>query len=123
MRDPFFDQMPQFFGISFQQLMKAKHPTAWIEFETGSIDESELFRKFFLDGSQFDGDALRKCMVSRGGVCAWTLHAVEFDELAISEPERGQSHAFLSLNHSHRVQSLTFLASPHRLIHMITLRE
>ena len=73
MRDPFFVQMPKFFGMSFQQLMKEKHPTAWIEFETGSIDETELFRKFFTTGTQFDGHALRKCMVSLG-----LLHAVTF---------------------------------------------
>jgi len=37
-RDPFFKQMPSFFNMTFEQLMRDKHPTAWIEFETGWWD-------------------------------------------------------------------------------------
>lgn len=73
MRDPFFKQMPLFFNVSFQQLMKDKHPTAWIEFETGSISEAELFRKFFSDGREFDGEALRQTMVSLMDKCHGNL--------------------------------------------------
>ena len=62
-RDPFFKQMPSFFDLTFEELMKAKHPTAWVEFETGEINEAEMFNKFFKDRRQFDGDALRQIMV------------------------------------------------------------
>ncbi len=63
MVDPFFKHMPRFFDLSFEQLMKAKHPTAWVEFEVGKISEEQLFDRFFLDGRRFDGDALRQAMV------------------------------------------------------------
>ena len=36
--DPFFTDMPRFFGMSFQQLMREKDPKAWVEFERGEID-------------------------------------------------------------------------------------
>lgn len=45
--------------------MAAKHPTAWVEFETDTITEEELFAKFFSDGRQFDGSALVAYMVAR----------------------------------------------------------
>lgn len=44
--------------------MAAKHPTAWVEFETDRITEEELFAKFFKDGREFDGPALVAHMVS-----------------------------------------------------------
>ena len=31
--EPFHHEMPAFFGLSFDELMAAKHPTAWVEFE------------------------------------------------------------------------------------------
>eukprot|EP00195_Chlamydomonas_chlamydogama_P009862 CAMPEP_0202903740 /NCGR_PEP_ID=MMETSP1392-20130828/26080_1 /ASSEMBLY_ACC=CAM_ASM_000868 /TAXON_ID=225041 /ORGANISM="Chlamydomonas chlamydogama, Strain SAG 11-48b" /LENGTH=189 /DNA_ID=CAMNT_0049591061 /DNA_START=136 /DNA_END=705 /DNA_ORIENTATION=- len=61
--DPFFDHMPKFFGMTFQELMKAKHPTAWVEFETNLITEGELFQKFFHDSRTFDGEGLRSMMI------------------------------------------------------------
>eukprot|EP00850_Spirogloea_muscicola_P008212 SM000043S15840 [mRNA] locus=s43:397028:398249:- [translate_table: standard] len=53
-RDPFYDDMPAFFGLTFAELLKAKHPTAWIEFERGHITEEELGARFFLDGRPVD---------------------------------------------------------------------
>lgn len=38
-RDPFYEDVPAFFGMSFKELIDCKHPTAWLEFEKGSIDE------------------------------------------------------------------------------------
>ena len=61
--DPFFTDMPRFFGMSFQQLMREKDPKAWVEFERGEIDEEELFRCLFTDRRQIDGAALREHMV------------------------------------------------------------
>ncbi|KVI07570.1 HAD-like domain-containing protein [Cynara cardunculus var. scolymus] len=53
-RDPFNHDIPAFFGMSMKELLECKHPTAWIEFEKGLIDEMELERIFFKDGRHFD---------------------------------------------------------------------
>ncbi|KAH1234986.1 Flavin mononucleotide hydrolase 1, chloroplatic [Glycine max] len=34
-RDPFYQDVPAFFGMSLKELIDCKHPTAWIEFEKG----------------------------------------------------------------------------------------
>eukprot|EP00879_Flechtneria_rotunda_P024364 GHRR01025823.1.p1 GENE.GHRR01025823.1~~GHRR01025823.1.p1 ORF type:complete len:153 (+),score=19.10 GHRR01025823.1:97-555(+) len=62
-QDPFFEHMPRFFNISFKELLAAKHPTAWVEFESGVINQDQLFAKFFADGRSFDGQALIDYMV------------------------------------------------------------
>jgi FMN hydrolase / 5-amino-6-(5-phospho-D-ribitylamino)uracil phosphatase len=64
-RDPFFTHMAGFFGLSHEQLLKAKHPTVWREFELGRLTEHELYRSFFRDGRAVDGEGLKACM--RGG--------------------------------------------------------
>lgn len=56
--------MPKFFDLSFKELLEAKHPTAWVEFERDLINEQQLFAKFFKDGRSFDGKALVQMMVS-----------------------------------------------------------
>nr|AFK41397.1 unknown [Lotus japonicus] len=61
-RDPFYEDVPAFFGMSFKELIDCKHPTAWLEFEKGSIDEMELARIFFKDGRDFDLEGLKTCM-------------------------------------------------------------
>ncbi|KAI4342882.1 hypothetical protein MLD38_027448 [Melastoma candidum] len=61
-RDPFYDDVPSFFGMTHKELMECKHPTAWNEFEKGLIDEAELARKFFKDGRSFDLEGLKNCM-------------------------------------------------------------
>ncbi|KAJ4721488.1 Haloacid dehalogenase-like hydrolase family protein [Melia azedarach] len=61
-RDPFYQDVPAFFGMSMKELIECKHPTAWIEFEKGIIDEMELARKFFKDGRPFDLEGLKNCM-------------------------------------------------------------
>lgn len=55
--------MPKFFNLTFKELLDAKHPTAWVEFERDLINEEELFAKFFKDGRSFDGKALVEMMV------------------------------------------------------------
>lgn len=62
--DPFFTHMAPYFGMSFEELLREKHPSAWVEFETGSITEDQLFTKFFADGRQFDGRGLVEHMVA-----------------------------------------------------------
>ncbi|GLC37180.1 hypothetical protein PLESTB_000988600 [Pleodorina starrii] len=63
--DPFFHDMPIFFEMSFKELLASKHPTAWVEFECGSISEDELLAKFFADGRKVDGAALKAMMASK----------------------------------------------------------
>lgn len=52
--DPFFEEMPRFFGMTFDELLAQKHPSAWVEFELGKLSEEEFLRGFFADGREFD---------------------------------------------------------------------
>lgn len=61
-RDPFFTHMAEFFGLSFEELLQAKHPTAWGQFERGQISEAELYASFFRDGRAIDGEGLKQRM-------------------------------------------------------------
>jgi FMN hydrolase / 5-amino-6-(5-phospho-D-ribitylamino)uracil phosphatase len=60
--EPFFVEVPAFLGLSLEELLAAKHPTAWAEFERGAIDEAELERRFFRDGRPYDHAGMRACM-------------------------------------------------------------
>lgn len=62
--DPFYEAMPRHFGMPFRELLDAKHPTAWLEFERGEIAERDLLSKFFRDGRAVDGPALVAMMKS-----------------------------------------------------------
>tara|TARA_R110002074_G_scaffold53338_6_gene134002 strand:+ start:8117 stop:8716 length:600 start_codon:yes stop_codon:yes gene_type:complete len=61
--DPFYERMPAALGMSFEELMAAKTPDAWLEFERGEIDEAAYFRKMFRDGRAFDEAALKHAIV------------------------------------------------------------
>lgn len=61
-RDPFYHQVPAFFRMSMKELLDCKHPTVWIDFEKGLIDEMELARNFFKDGRHCDIEGLKNCM-------------------------------------------------------------
>ncbi|MEM9726980.1 MAG: HAD-IA family hydrolase [Myxococcota bacterium] len=52
--DPFFIEMPGFFGVTFDSMLADKHPSAWVEFEVGRRTEREFLEDFFLDGRAFD---------------------------------------------------------------------
>jgi HAD superfamily hydrolase (TIGR01509 family) len=58
--DPFHREMPEFFGLTFQQMLEHKHPTAWVEFERGEIDERTFARRFFADERRVDPEAFRE---------------------------------------------------------------
>lgn len=60
--DPFYVEVPDFFGMTLEELIAAKHPSAWAEFERGAIDERELERRFFRDGRGYDHAGLRARM-------------------------------------------------------------
>lgn len=57
--DPFYDEVPAFFGMSMEQLLAEKHPTSWVEWELGEIDEAEFRGRFFADGRDYDFDGLK----------------------------------------------------------------
>lgn len=63
-RDPFYEVVPEFFGLSLDELVAAKHPTAWKEFESDAIDEATLLQRFFADGRPVDGAGLKRAMRS-----------------------------------------------------------
>ena len=60
--EPFFTAVPAFFGMTLDELLAAKHPTSWIEFEKGRISEAEYLEQFFHDGRPIDCEALRQCL-------------------------------------------------------------
>lgn len=57
--DPFFVEIPQFFGLSLDELFEQKHPNSWLEFEHGRIDEEAYLSQMFADGRAFDHEAFR----------------------------------------------------------------
>lgn len=62
--DPFREVMPAFFGMNFRELLRAKSPTAWLEFERGETNEAEYFARAFTDARAFDGPGFREAMVA-----------------------------------------------------------
>jgi HAD superfamily hydrolase (TIGR01509 family) len=52
--DPFFEEMPEFFDMRFEELVRSLQPGAWVEFELAERTEGEFLRDFFADGRQFD---------------------------------------------------------------------
>ncbi len=52
--EPFEHDIPAFFGMSLAELLARKHPTAWVEFEHGTLTEEEYAARFFADGTPID---------------------------------------------------------------------
>ena len=52
--DPFFVEMPEFFGTTFDAMLDAAHPSAWVEFELGRCSEKDFLESFFADRRDFD---------------------------------------------------------------------
>jgi HAD superfamily hydrolase (TIGR01509 family) len=52
--DPFYVEMPAFFGLTFEDWLRAKNPSVWVPFERGELDERELLRALFADARAFD---------------------------------------------------------------------
>lgn len=61
--EPFFEVVPRALGMSLEEILAAKHPTAWVEFEKGLIDEAALRAKFFADGRAYDHEGMKAAMV------------------------------------------------------------
>jgi HAD superfamily hydrolase (TIGR01509 family) len=60
--EPFFVEVPRALGMSLEELIAAKHPRAWVEFELGAIDEEGLRAKFFKDGRPYDHERMKAAM-------------------------------------------------------------
>ena len=60
--DPFFVEVPQFFGMTLPELLEAKHPSTWTEFELGAIDERTMLSRYFADGRAVNGIGLKRKM-------------------------------------------------------------
>ncbi|MCX4242108.1 HAD-IA family hydrolase [Paraliomyxa miuraensis] len=56
--DPFFAEIPRFFGTSLRQLLPQLRAGAWVEFELDALDEATFLSRFFADGRAFDGPGL-----------------------------------------------------------------
>jgi HAD superfamily hydrolase (TIGR01509 family) len=52
--DPFRDAIPGYFGLTLQELLEQKHPTAWVEFEKGELTLAEYCARMFADGRAVD---------------------------------------------------------------------
>ncbi len=61
--EPFFEHVPAALGMTLEALLSQKHPSAWVEFELGAIDEDELRRKFFADGRAYPHERMKQAMV------------------------------------------------------------
>lgn len=57
--DPFWRVMPDFFGMTLEQMLREKHPTAWGQFERGELSESAFLCRFFQDGRAYDHQAFK----------------------------------------------------------------
>jgi len=57
--DPFYVEVPRALKMSLDEVLKAKHPTAWVEFEFDDLTEAEFLERFFADGRRYDQEALK----------------------------------------------------------------
>ena len=60
--DPFYEEMPEFFGVSFDGLLRQLKPGPWVEFELGKRTQSEFLVDFFADGRRFDHEGFVECV-------------------------------------------------------------
>ena len=60
--DPFYDEMPRILGMSFSEMLRLKHPTAWLDFECGRLAEEDFLARFFADGRAFDHETFRRAV-------------------------------------------------------------
>ncbi|MCA9185668.1 MAG: hypothetical protein KDA99_08615, partial [Planctomycetales bacterium] len=60
--DPFYEDIPRFFGMTLDEVFRWKHPTAWVRFELGELTETEFAQSFFHDCRSVDAVGLRRCV-------------------------------------------------------------
>lgn len=71
--DPFHEDMPAFFGMTLEELLRQKHPEAWVRFEHGELDEDDFLRRFFADEREYD----RRGFIEHVRGCYRLLEGVE----------------------------------------------
>ncbi len=88
--DPFFQAIPNFFGLTLEQLLAEKHPDSWIAFEESRISEDEYASTFFADGRFVDRASLRQLLwdsyrwIEGVELLLAELHAAGFEMHAVS---------------------------------------
>lgn len=60
--DPYRKELPEFFGLTLEELYAKKHPTAWKEFERNELSPEDFVEKFFDPPLNFDYKALEAHM-------------------------------------------------------------
>ncbi|CAD7700960.1 unnamed protein product [Ostreobium quekettii] len=60
--DPFYIEIPKFFGTTLQELFEVKHPNSWVRFEKGEISEQQMLDNFFKDNRSYDSEGLLQTM-------------------------------------------------------------
>lgn len=60
--EPFWKDLPRALGMSLEEIMQHKHPTAWIDFEKGRLDEQSFLDSFFADGRSYDQTGLLRAL-------------------------------------------------------------
>jgi len=60
--EPFYREAPVFFGLTLEELLVQKHPTAWQDFEQGESDEATFLARFFRDGRDFDRAGFKRAL-------------------------------------------------------------
>ena len=60
--DPFYEEVPAFFGMTLDDLLAVKHPEAWRRCERGDMSVEDMERGFFADGRDYDIVGLRETM-------------------------------------------------------------
>lgn len=61
--DPIAEEIPQFFDLSITELYRRNHPTAWVEFEKGTLSESTFYEIYFPQRPKpIDGRRLRQIL-------------------------------------------------------------
>lgn len=62
--EPFVEDIPRFLGLSLEQLrLRASHQ-AYLDFESGRIDEHTYGRRFFADGTPLDIEGMKATLRS-----------------------------------------------------------
>lgn len=60
--DPFYVEVPAFFGMTLEALLEVKHPSVWSACERGDLPVEDMERSFFADGRDYDIEGLRRTM-------------------------------------------------------------
>ncbi len=62
--DPFFEEVPKFFGMTLDELFAVKDRQSYLDFEHGTIDETTHAATFFTDRRNFDLEGLKRMLLN-----------------------------------------------------------